>query len=89
MLYPHSSTGASAIRAVAPPTASDLSLASKSDLEDHMWSYVKERGGDKLIRRILIANNGMAATKTIMSIRNCALTACTHNSAHFGPSTLV
>ena len=35
-----------------------------------MWEYVKARGGDKLIRRILIANNGMAATKTIMSIRN-------------------
>ena len=35
-----------------------------------MWEYVKARGGNKLIRRILIANNGMAATKTIMSIRN-------------------
>jgi len=37
-----------------------------------MWDYVKARGGTKLIRRILIANNGMAATKTIMSIRNWA-----------------
>ena len=37
-----------------------------------MWSYVRERGGNKLIRRILIANNGMAATKTIMSIRSWA-----------------
>jgi len=37
-----------------------------------MWEYVKARGGNKLIRRILIANNGMAATKTIMSIRNWA-----------------
>lgn len=35
-----------------------------ADLEDRMWDYVKSRGGDKLIRRILIANNGMAATKT-------------------------
>ena len=37
-----------------------------------MWEYVKKRGGDRLIRKILIANNGMAATKTIMSIRNWA-----------------
>lgn len=37
-----------------------------------MWDYVKQRGGDRLIRRILIANNGMAATKTIMSIRQWA-----------------
>jgi acetyl-CoA carboxylase/biotin carboxylase 1 len=43
-----------------------------ADLEDRMWDYVKSRGGDKLIRRILIANNGMAATKTIMSIRTWA-----------------
>jgi acetyl-CoA carboxylase/biotin carboxylase 1 len=42
------------------------------DLENSMLSYVKERGGSRLIRRILIANNGMAATKTIMSIRNWA-----------------
>ena len=43
-----------------------------SRLEETMWSYVRERGGNKLIRRILIANNGMAATKTIMSIRSWA-----------------
>lgn len=40
------------------------------DLTERMWSYVRSRGGDRLIRRILIANNGMASTKTIMSIRN-------------------
>jgi len=37
-----------------------------------MMSYVTARGGNKLIRRILIANNGMASTKTIMSIRSWA-----------------
>ena len=37
-----------------------------------MNSYIRERGGDTLIRRVLIANNGMAATKTIMSIRKWA-----------------
>ena len=34
--------------------------------------YVKERGGDRLIRRVLIANNGMAATKAILSMRQWA-----------------
>jgi acetyl-CoA carboxylase/biotin carboxylase 1 len=37
-----------------------------------MESYVRARSGSRVIRRILIANNGMASTKTIMSIRNWA-----------------
>ena len=49
-----------------------MAQSNSADLEDRMWDYVKSRGGNKLIRRILIANNGMAATKTIMSIRNWA-----------------
>ena len=39
-----------------------------SALED----YVKERGGNRVLRKILIANNGMAATKAIMSMRQWA-----------------
>jgi len=35
-------------------------------------SYVKSRGGDRPIRKILIANNGMAATKSILSMRQWA-----------------
>ncbi len=38
------------------------------ELEDNMWEYVKARDG----RKILIANHGMAATKTIMFIGNWA-----------------
>jgi len=34
--------------------------------------YVKSRGGKRVLRRILIANNGMAATKAIMSMRQWA-----------------
>ena len=34
--------------------------------------YVKERGGDRPIRKVLIANNGMAATKAILSMRQWA-----------------
>ncbi|CAK9097016.1 unnamed protein product [Durusdinium trenchii] len=31
--------------------------------------YVKERGGERVLRKLLIANNGMAATKAILSLR--------------------
>lgn len=34
--------------------------------------YVKERGGDRAIRKVLIANNGMAGTKAILSMRQWA-----------------
>jgi len=34
--------------------------------------YVKAKGGDRVIRKVLIANNGMAATKSIMSMRQWA-----------------
>jgi acetyl-CoA carboxylase/biotin carboxylase 1 len=34
--------------------------------------YVKARGGDRVIRKVLIANNGMAATKSILSMRQWA-----------------
>lgn len=34
--------------------------------------YVKSRGGDRVIRKVLIANNGMAATKSILSMRQWA-----------------
>ena len=32
--------------------------------------FVRDVGGTKVIKRIVVANNGMAATKFIMSIRN-------------------
>ncbi len=41
---------------------------SSSAIED----YVKARGGDRVIKKILIANNGMAATKSILSMRQWA-----------------
>ena len=33
-------------------------------------NFVRDVGGTKVIKRIVVANNGMAATKFIMSIRN-------------------
>ena len=39
---------------------------------DKIGDYVKARGGNRPIRKILIANNGMAATKSILSMRQWA-----------------
>ena len=36
---------------------------------DAMTTYIKEHGGSLPIRKILIANNGMAGTKAILSMR--------------------
>jgi len=49
-------------------------VEASASLDEKMREYVTARGGKKVIRRILIANNGMASTKTIMSIRNWAYT---------------
>ena len=46
----------------------DDSISSKTALED----YVAARGGNLPIKKILIANNGMAATKSILSMRQWA-----------------
>ncbi|KAL8441656.1 hypothetical protein Emag_006988 [Eimeria magna] len=42
------------------------------DAADPLESYVQLHGGKRVIRRILIANNGMAATKAIASLRQWA-----------------
>jgi len=34
--------------------------------------YVKDKGGSRVLRKLLIANNGMAATKAILSLRQWA-----------------
>jgi len=39
---------------------------------DAIDEYVASRGGDRAIKKILIANNGMAATKCILSMRQWA-----------------
>ena len=60
--------GAAEIKAVATAAMKDID----KELEDKMWEHVKARVGRKPICKILIANNGMAATKTTMFIRNWA-----------------
>uniref|UniRef100_A0A7S3K3Q2 Acetyl-CoA carboxylase n=1 Tax=Aureoumbra lagunensis TaxID=44058 RepID=A0A7S3K3Q2_9STRA len=40
--------------------------------DDAMGRYVYAKGGKRAIRKVLIANNGMAATKSIMSMRRWA-----------------
>jgi hypothetical protein len=51
--------------AIVVPDEVDADLEGKSD-------YVKAKGGKRPIRKILIANNGMAATKSILSMRQWA-----------------
>ncbi|KAL7542231.1 hypothetical protein ACHAXR_013354, partial [Thalassiosira sp. AJA248-18] len=46
--------------------------ASSSSSAQSVDDYVKARGGDRVIRKVLIANNGMAATKSILSMRQWA-----------------
>ena len=59
---------------VAEKQASPLFMSAVEDAVavDAMADYVKARGGDRPIRKILIANNGMAATKSILSMRQWA-----------------
>mmetsp|Transcript_29822 Transcript_29822/g.41220 ORF Transcript_29822/g.41220 Transcript_29822/m.41220 type:complete len:2214 (+) Transcript_29822:130-6771(+) len=40
--------------------------------DDPVANYVREKGGRRAIRKILVANNGMAATKCILSMRQWA-----------------
>lgn len=49
-------------------SAVEESTTSAGALED----YVTARGGNRVIKKILIANNGMAATKSIISMRQWA-----------------
>lgn len=62
----HDGTSSSLFSTVeeAPP----IVTSSVKSIED----YVKERGGNRPIRRVLIANNGMAATKAMLSMRQWA-----------------
>ena len=43
-----------------------------SQSSDKLEEYVRSRGGSRVIRKVLIANNGMAATKAIISMRQWA-----------------
>jgi len=52
-----------------------VASADKADVSsgtDAIAEYVKSRGGNFPIRKVLIANNGMAATKSILSMRQWA-----------------
>jgi acetyl-CoA carboxylase/biotin carboxylase 1 len=46
--------------------------SSTSSAVKSVEAYVKERGGNRPIKKVLIANNGMAATKSILSMRQWA-----------------
>ncbi len=70
MNFPFFVFAARGLRMVAaPPERNTQSAAAGSDA---LENYVKERGGSRVIRKVLIANNGMAATKSILSMRQWA-----------------
>jgi len=54
--------------ALSAATLDSASSAATQTIEE----YVAARGGDRPIRKVLIANNGMAATKSILSMRQWA-----------------
>ena len=64
--------------ALASPTSTTSLFATVEDTSSSssatktIEDYVKERGGDFVIKKVLIANNGMAATKSIFSMRQWA-----------------
>jgi acetyl-CoA carboxylase/biotin carboxylase 1 len=53
---------------LATPASPTTSAGSTDALEE----YVQKHGGNRPIRKVLIANNGMAATKSILSMRKWA-----------------
>ena len=55
-------------QAVTDATSSTANMSSA----DALAKYVSERGGKRVIRKVLIANNGMAAAKSILSMRRWA-----------------
>ena len=66
VIQPHESASSLFMSTVEEPVAAEV-IGSQS-----MEQYVKSRGGDLPIKKILIANNGMAATKSILSMRQWA-----------------
>jgi hypothetical protein len=55
-------------------TLAPLATSAGKAASDPVGDYVAAHGGSRPIRKILVANNGMAATKCIMSMRQWAYT---------------
>ncbi|CAM9423058.1 unnamed protein product [Ascophyllum nodosum] len=61
-------SGVAGLKAVAVAESTNL-LSGEQPKGDKMGEYIASRGGSLPIRKILIANNGMAGTKAILSMR--------------------
>ncbi|CAJ1454565.1 unnamed protein product, partial [Effrenium voratum] len=61
-----------------------LGLGSSAHAKDPLEEYLKACGGKKAVRRILVASNGMAAAKVMMSMRQWA-----HMEAGLGSSGIL
>jgi len=58
--------------AVSESSSLKMSAVEEIGTSTKMEDYVEARGGNRPIRKVLIANNGMAATKSILSMRQWA-----------------
>lgn len=65
-------TATSPINKLNMATVADPETSSSTTGSSALEDYVKSRGGNLPIKKVLIANNGMAATKSILSMRNWA-----------------
>mmetsp|Transcript_38904 Transcript_38904/g.69658 ORF Transcript_38904/g.69658 Transcript_38904/m.69658 type:complete len:2180 (-) Transcript_38904:244-6783(-) len=61
------------LAASKPTKANAAAVETASEVEmDRIEAFVKQKGGNRPIRKVLIANNGMAAAKCIISMRRWA-----------------
>ncbi len=65
------STTSSSSTRLSAATLEEVASSSAGGVQT-VEDYVKAKGGDRVIRKVLIANNGMAATKSILSMRQWA-----------------
>jgi acetyl-CoA carboxylase/biotin carboxylase 1 len=68
----HKDVSKASSTALSTATLDETSLSSADSTASKVEDYVKSRGGNRVIRKVLIANNGMAATKSILSMRQWA-----------------
>jgi len=66
-----STTSSSSSTRLSAATLEEVASSSTGGVQT-VEDYVKAKGGNRVIRKVLIANNGMAATKSILSMRQWA-----------------
>jgi len=65
---PRDSASAARRNSMTPKAVREPEQSSMASASDKLAEYVANKGGKRVIRKVLIANNGMAATKAILSM---------------------